>query len=141
MTERPVPRHGDHLFKFLAVVFDITRAEELLEHAKLVKVNPHDFDSIIGMIRIDKERVKDADLSKPGIMVTFKVTQKGKPGEIFTVLIDGWHRARRHLDVGTSGMPVYHFEDPEFVMHEFAWVRGMQSAPGRYVEEYSGSPT
>jgi hypothetical protein len=130
--ERRVPRNGDKLFKFLATVFDVTRAEELLGHAKLIQVNPKDFNSIIGMIRIDESRVPKVDITKPGILATFAVPQQGKPDEIFTVLIDGWHRTRRHLDLGLEEMPVYHFEDSDFVMEEFAWIRGIHCAPGKH---------
>jgi hypothetical protein len=118
-------RENIEVFTFLATRFNVTRARELIQEgkAKLVKINPADFKSIIGMIHIDKKAVREADVSEPGILVKFAIPQRGAPDEVFTVLISGWPQAQKLLDAKADSMAVHFFDDPHFVMREIGWMR------------------
>jgi hypothetical protein len=57
-----------------------------------------DVASILGLIRVDREHAKTADLSKPILLARFPDVDAWLP-------IDGWHRIARAVDEGVETLP------------------------------------
>ncbi len=87
-------------FQFLLYRWDVTKAQQIAANLPVHRFNAQPWFGWLGLIRVDDDHVRTADLDQPLLVV--KIRELGGSA----LIIDGWHRlARAKLD-GVAELPV-----------------------------------
>jgi hypothetical protein len=97
---------GDDYFHFLRASWNVTDG---LARAARAGTEPRDADvqswfGLIPMVRINREHVATADLTRPLLFVS-SVVDPDTGEDAGPFLIDGWHRLARARDEGVNWLP------------------------------------
>ncbi len=86
-------------FQFLAFRWDVTKARNIAAGLPVHRLKIQGWFGWLGLIRIDDERVRMANLDQPLLMV--QIRELGGS----TLLVDGWHRLAKAQRDGVTELP------------------------------------
>lgn len=107
-------------FQFLLYRWDVTKAQQIAANLPVRRFNAQPWFGWLGLIRVDDDHVRTADLNHPLLVV--KIRELG--GD--PLIIDGWHRLAKAEREGVTELPVVVLdEDQEFDVRIYGGGKGL----------------
>jgi hypothetical protein len=117
---------SEEFFRFLGYRWDVTAAKEIAAALPVQRFDPRSWAKLLRCVRIDREHVPYADLSRPVIVARVR-EMDGAP-----MVIDGWHRIARAQAEGVTALPcVVLTEEQEYRVRLFGGTKRSSSAGKR----------
>jgi nitrogen fixation protein len=108
------------IFQFLLYRWNVTRAREVAKNLPVHRFNAQPWFGWLGLIRVDEDHARTADLNQPLIVVKIRELG-GSP-----LIIDGWHRLAKAKREGVTELPVIVLdEDQEFKVRIYGGDKGV----------------
>jgi len=92
---------ANEMFTLLGWAWDVDLATRLARRHPIRPAAIRTLTGVMGLIRIDPAHAAGADLAKPLLMVPLPCA----PPPANLLVIDGWHRIHRALELGMTELP------------------------------------
>ncbi|WP_147267881.1 ParB N-terminal domain-containing protein [Spongiactinospora rosea] len=91
----------DEVFTLLGWAWDVALASRLARRHPIRPAAIRTLTGVMGLIRVDPDHAATVDIAKPLLIVPLPYAPP--PGN--RLVIDGWHRIHRALDLGLEELP------------------------------------